>query len=44
MKNNQKNKNTTSSVSPAVRIGALILAGLMLLGTAATIVYALLGI
>ena len=34
MKNKTKEKKYESSVSPAVRIGALVMAGLMVLGTA----------
>ena len=41
MKTNDKKKNNTTGVSPALRIGALILAGRMLFGTVATVIYAL---
>ena len=36
-----KNKKNESGVSPAIRIGALVMAGLMILGTFGTIIYAL---
>lgn len=38
MKNNKKNE---SGVSPAIRIGALIMTALMVLGAFGTVIYAL---
>ena len=43
MASNKKSANDKSSVSPAVRIGALILAGLMAAGGLGSIIYALVG-
>lgn len=41
MENKTKGKKNGSGMSPAVRIGALVMAGLMILGTFGTIIYAL---